>query len=180
VCRRNGFDAVGCDLGGDSVRVAAKYFSVELAEGSIDSLGLEEQSLDVVAGFNLLSHIYRPWVYVREVERVLNPGGVWLVRTGDRTGWRKRVGWGSWSAPEHIYHYTRRFLEEIIQDTGMKIDWIRPAFDSDYPYLIWRIVEKFPKIFKPSAKRVAGYFHYFWTICRFPREDIYILARKPQ
>jgi SAM-dependent methyltransferase len=178
VCRGRGLDAMGCDLGTDAVTAAARDFSIDLHRGAIDSLALKKRSLDVVTSFNLLSHIYEPWAYAREVERILDRGGLWLLRTGDRTAWRKKVGWGHWSAPEHVYHFTRKFLEEIIEKTGMRIEWIRPAFDSDFPYVLWRIVESHPTGLRPLTLRVARLTHYFWTKFRLPREDIYLLASK--
>jgi SAM-dependent methyltransferase len=178
VCRKKGLDAVGCDLGMDAFRAATREFGIELHRGTLESLHLGKGSFDVVASFNLLSHIYEPWAYAREVERVLAHGGRWLVRTGDRTGWRKKVGWGRWSAPEHVYHFTAKIFEKIINDVGMRIEWKRPAFDSDYPYILWRIVEIAPTKWKSIFLRMAGGIHYVWTKAHLPREDVYFLARK--
>ena len=81
------------------MRTAKDLFGVDLHRGTLASLGLPDASFDVVANFNLMSHLYAPWDYLKEVRRILADDGVLLIRTGLRDGVMKFVAAGSGASP---------------------------------------------------------------------------------
>lgn len=177
-CHARGFDATGCDLGADAVAKAASVAGVGLVHGTLSSMGLANSSLDAVACFNLLSHLYEPWAYVREVSRVLRRGGVWLTRVGDKAGWKKRVGRGDWSAPEHVFHYPLELVKRMAAEAGMRCEYSRPAFDSDFPNLLGRVARAVPG---PGGRALAMGNQVLlrtWLALELPRDDYYLRFRK--
>jgi hypothetical protein len=98
---------------------------------------LGESSVDVFASFNLLSHVYLPWEYLKRVSHLLVPDGRLLLRTGDRSGSFRNLRWGQWSAPEHVFHYNASILREMMNAAQLTVERIIPAFDSDYPYFLY-------------------------------------------
>jgi SAM-dependent methyltransferase len=178
-CLARGYRAMGCDCGADAARTARALFGVELHQGTMSSLGLPDASFEVVAAFNLLSHLYAPWDYLREVRRLLVDDGRLILRTGLRDGVMKHVRRGHWSAPEHVFHSTRRSLTQMLDGAGLEVVRIVPAFDSDYPYLLFDLSRA--KGAPPSARRLArevcGWSSLVWTLLGLPKDDAFIIAR---
>lgn len=177
-CRAAGIDANGSDLGQDAIEKAKHNFNVDLHFGTLGTVGIEDGSLDVLAGFNLLSHLYEPWAYADQVRRLLKPGGYWFVRTGDRAGVMSRVGRGHWSAPEHVFHYTGRVLNDIAQESGLTYVRSVPAFDSSFPNLLAGYGNSGSGLSHRVARKIHSYSNIAWTIARLPKEDKYVLFRR--
>jgi SAM-dependent methyltransferase len=177
-CRARGFDATGCDLGADAVAKAAQVAGVELVHGTLASLGLAAASRDAVACFNLLSHLYEPWAYVREVSRLLRPGGIWLTRVGDRAGWKKRMGRGDWSAPEHVFHYPLDLVQRMAAEAGLRCEYSRPAFDSDFPNLLGKVARAVPGAGGRALAIGNQVLLRTWLALKLPRDDYYLRFRK--
>jgi SAM-dependent methyltransferase len=172
-CLEHGYSATGCDLGKDAVAKALLASNVQLANCTLEGLSLEAGSVDAVASFNLLSHLYRPWDYVQLVARALRPGGVWLTRVGDKTGWKKLLARGAWSAPEHVFHFPLALIERMAQAAGLELELARPAFDSDFPETIARLGKRggLPGRLGRGASQLAlG----AWIVLRLPRDDYYL------
>jgi SAM-dependent methyltransferase len=174
----HGFVARGCDLGLNSIEIAKSAFGVELVHGRLADLAIEPGSLDVVASFNLLSHLYEPWRYIESVAALLKPGGRWLCRTGDRSGFMGRVGHGDWSAPEHVFHFTARVLHEMAERANLRWRWQTPAFDSDFPYLFLRYGREGDTPLRRVLKRGSSLFIRGWSRLGLPKEDIYFIAER--
>lgn len=176
--REAGHHALGCDLGSDAIRRAQEWFGVELTQGALGSLALPPASVNAVASFNLLSHLYEPWTYMRQVAEILAPGGRWICRTGDRRGFMAYVGRGRWSAPEHVFHFTRPVLKQMVAAAGLNWVYDKPAFDSDFPYVLMN----FAKSGKGWSHRAAGFATKVaikgWSACGLPKEDIYFVAER--
>jgi len=173
-----GHRASGCDLGADAVRTAKDLFGVDLHHGTLASLGLPDASFDVVANFNLMSHLYAPWDYLKEVRRILADDGVLLIRTGLRDGVMKFVRRGQWSEPEHVFHYTSRVLRDMLSGAGLRVDRIVPAFDSDFPYLVYDFSRGGTSSLRRLAHALCGCSCLAWTILGLPKDDAFITARR--
>lgn len=177
-CLKAGYEATGCDLGADAVAKATSVAGVSLRHSSLEGLELEAASLDAVASFNLLSHLYRPWDYMREVARILRPGGVWLTRVGDKTGWKKRLARGRWSAPEHVYHYPIQLVIEMAAQANLGVISTKPAFDSDFPQLLSGLGRGQRGRLGSLARRAGQASLLTWMALELPRDDYYVLLRK--
>lgn len=177
-CQQQGLEAGGCDLGQDAVQKAKRLFGVDLHHGTLETAGVAEGSLDVLAGFNLLSHLYHPWDYMQHASRLLKPGGRWFIRTGDRSGVMKHVRRGNWSAPEHTFHYNRRLLGEMADAANLKITQVIPAFDSDFPYFLFDYSRPQTSVTRQLAAYACSYSILFWNMFKLPKDDVYIVMRR--
>ncbi len=175
-CRDAGHEITASDVGSDAAQRARTLFGVEVRAGSLAAMAIPDSSLDVVASFNLLSHLYRPWEYMREVARVLAPNGTWLFRTGDRSGRMRNVRRGQWSAPEHVFHYPIGVLADMMSTAGLRLVRTAPAFDSDYPYFLFDYSRSAIGFRKRVAQRLCSASVLAWTLLHLPKDDIYGFA----
>lgn len=179
LCNQRGYQCSGNDVGNGAVEQAHKLFKTEILQGPLHSVEIQSSSLDGFASFNLLSHLYQPWQYLKDVNRLLRVGGKLLLRTGDRRGNFRNLRWGTWSAPEHTFHYTRHLLRDMLTSSGFEVNKIVPAFDSDYPYFLY----DYSRIQDASLKRrvtmlLCGGVIYGWNLLGLPKDDVFVIANK--
>jgi len=114
--------SIGIDLDPDVVAYAAtKYRAAEratFAAASVDALPIADGSADVVVCFQVLEHLPNPGGFLREVRRVLAPGGILMLTTPNLlvTGARPN--------PHHVHDYTpddlRTLLAGVFDDVEVR------------------------------------------------------------
>jgi 2-polyprenyl-3-methyl-5-hydroxy-6-metoxy-1,4-benzoquinol methylase len=99
------------DISLESINYAKeKYFSTNVIYEQMDvrQILYPDSFFDVVVSFETIEHIYNPEKFIKEVQRVLKPGGLFIISTPNRetTSKGKEV-----HTPFHIKEFT---LEEIM------------------------------------------------------------------
>ena len=88
-------------------RLKNKYPSFEFISGNIPPFHmLEDESFDTVVSFQVIEHIRNDHLFLKEISRVLRPGGKALITTPNRTMSLSRNPW-------HIREYTPAELEGL-------------------------------------------------------------------
>ncbi|MQY23259.1 class I SAM-dependent methyltransferase [Nocardia macrotermitis] len=76
---------IGLDYDASAVEhVRAAYPRVEMIQGNLAELPLEDDSVDVVVNFQVIEHLWDQGQFLRECLRVLRPGGELLISTPNR------------------------------------------------------------------------------------------------
>jgi ubiquinone/menaquinone biosynthesis C-methylase UbiE len=127
----------GIDVAEDVVVAAARDFPpaddarVEFAVGDVYSLDHDDASFDVVYAHQVLQHLSEPVTALREIRRVLRPGGLVAVRDGDYGAFRWTPDDPRLERWMAIYHeLTRRNAAEA--DAGRYLhQWVRAAGFTD-------------------------------------------------
>lgn len=85
VARRAGWEATGLELSSWSVE-QGRQRGLQIVEGTLEQAAFPGGSFDVISLFDVLEHLPRPVEYVRELHRILKPGGAVLVETPNVEG----------------------------------------------------------------------------------------------
>ncbi len=116
---RNGFTVEGLELNEAAAAVARrKGFSVHAA--TLERF-TPDTLFDVAVLSNVLEHALDPAQMLRDVRRILKPGGqVWVSCPNSRSWLRSlfRKYWINWHVPFHIAHFSPRTLETTLTRGG--------------------------------------------------------------
>ncbi len=124
---RQGWTPVGTEMG-DGAAEAVRAHGFEVHVGELDTLGLADESFDVVSLVEVLEHVDDPRQLVRDARRLLRPGGAVYVTTPHGRGISARMLRNRWSAvgpPEHLQLFSLRGLRMLLEAADLRVDWAR-------------------------------------------------------
>lgn len=136
----------GAAVGLDPAPEAAKYCrsrGVPLVVGSGLELPFADASCDTVLAMDVIEHVPDDVTLLREVRRVLRPGGVLLV-TVPALPWL-------WSSHDDLHHHYRRYTRRTLE-SSLRAGGFRPAKVSYYNGLLLPLAIA-RKIFYPFKGR---------------------------
>jgi SAM-dependent methyltransferase len=120
VLRRLGWRAVALEYGAEGAGVARERGLATL-RGDAGALPVRDGALDLVVAFDVLEHLHDDIGAVREVARVLRPGGHFLVAVPcDPRLWSAHD-----DAVGHVRRYTRPTLTALLTDGGFSLGPLR-------------------------------------------------------
>ncbi|MFH1023617.1 MAG: class I SAM-dependent methyltransferase [Planctomycetota bacterium] len=127
--RERGWKTTGVEINRDTAAFATREHHLDVHHGTLDELQLPENSFDAVTLINVIEHLYRPSSTLREVYRVLHPGGRLVCLTPDFNHYAIRlaqtVGFlrdaDRIDPTGHPYHFTPRTLARLINNQGFQI-----------------------------------------------------------
>jgi 2-polyprenyl-3-methyl-5-hydroxy-6-metoxy-1,4-benzoquinol methylase len=99
-----GWTCWGTEVAPQSLQVGQER-GWRVVPGDLLGASLPEEAFDVVCMTEVLEHLEDPMSYVREVSRLLRPGGLFYATTPNGAGVNSRMlgtGWTVFSAPEHL------------------------------------------------------------------------------
>ena len=108
------FDGIGLDISPYAAEAAKQEFNARVSVGDIEQTDFPNNRFDVVVMWDIIEHIISPVKALKEVHRLLKPGGYLFVSTDDAGNWLPRLlshRWWALGAPMHLCHFSKRGLE---------------------------------------------------------------------
>lgn len=75
-----GFGVEGIDISPTALGHCREVLRLPVREGTLEEVDLEDASFDAVTALYIIEHVPDPLAFLREVRRVLRPGGLLLLR----------------------------------------------------------------------------------------------------
>lgn len=136
---QSGWEATGVEISPLACRRAKEEFGLDLFQGELAEACFPEAAFDVVTFVDVLNHLDDPLGQLREVHRVLKPGGLLVVRVPNflfQCGVRRlslalgRLSGGSVSdfAVIHFYNFSHRTLKPLLETAGFCEVDVRPSW----------------------------------------------------
>ncbi|MFC3099476.1 class I SAM-dependent methyltransferase [Altererythrobacter lauratis] len=128
--RKAGYDAHGAELSPETSAFARTHFGLPVHTGDWRNAGYADASFDVVTLFDVIEHLTDPMAELREVRRLLKPGGLLLQSTPDIDGLFPRVSlkvakaidyWPHPEPPWHLFQFSARTLSAMTQRAGLDV-----------------------------------------------------------
>jgi 2-polyprenyl-3-methyl-5-hydroxy-6-metoxy-1,4-benzoquinol methylase len=124
VLGRDGWDVLGLDPFEGFCRYAREHFGVETRPTILEDAGLSDGAFEVVLMLHVIEHLHDPLGTLREIHRVLAPGGTLVLETPRYDsgmfrlfGRRER----SVSCDAHLTFYTNRTLRALAERAGYEV-----------------------------------------------------------
>lgn len=139
--RKRGWEVEGVDLSPSACQYARESFGIRTHHGTLLSGNFMADSFDLVTLWETLEHLPDPLSSLREVSRVLKPGGeVWLSTPNFQAfaleGKKWIVLYRAW---EHLYYFTPDFLVRLLRLAGFrKIRWLTSTPPDAPRRRLWR------------------------------------------
>lgn len=83
----------------------------------------KDSFFDIVSMTDVLEHISSPHPFLKEVNRIIKPGGYVLITTPDNLSWSRRMMGRKWFQfkYEHVIYYNKRALANICKVYGFEV-----------------------------------------------------------
>ena len=127
------FEGVGLDVSAYAADIAKRDFNANVHVGDIEQTRFPHDTFEVVVMWDIIEHIVRPVKALKEIHRILKPGGYLFVSTDDAANWLCRFlghRWWALAAPLHLCHFSKRGLEVACDRAGLE----HPSFFADPRY----------------------------------------------
>lgn len=120
-----GWDVSGVEISRRAIEYAKGVLGIELQMGPLEEIGFREDQFDVVSGFYVIEHLPRPMVFLREVHRILKPGGLLLLRYPHTTpikgllhlfGIKNRL----YDLPAHLSDFSPEMVQRCLEAAGFQ------------------------------------------------------------
>lgn len=139
----------------------AQARELQVTCGRLEDAQIPDADRDAVAMWMVLEHVPNPVEMVREIHRILKPGGVFTLSVPNAGTWERIVFgryWLGYDAPRHLQVFNSARLRRLLEEHGF--DSIRIVHQSNARYWWGSIaawgMERFPQHRWP--KRWMGYF----------------------
>ena len=117
-----GYTTKGIEISRDAAEYARGEFGLDVEAKPFEELRFAENHFDVVTLWQVLEHVPYPLMILKEVHRILKPGGLLVVSTPNIEGIPAKILSKRWWDIKrlHINQFTTRTLTDILQNTGFR------------------------------------------------------------
>jgi len=117
-----GYTTKGIEISQDAAEYAIREFGLDVEAKPFEGLRFSENSFDVVTLWQVLEHVPFPLMVLKEVHRILKPGGLVIASTPNIEGIPAKILRKKWWDIKrlHINQFTTKTLADILQNAGFK------------------------------------------------------------
>jgi 2-polyprenyl-3-methyl-5-hydroxy-6-metoxy-1,4-benzoquinol methylase len=128
IAQKKGFEVFGLDVSEYAIKKIGKRLGIKSAQKLVVS-ELTNQTFiadyfDVVNMRHSIEHVKYPEKLLKNVYKILKPGGLVAIATPNSFGWHAKLFkelWPHWSVPYHIQFFSKQSLEQIVKNAGFTI-----------------------------------------------------------
>jgi 2-polyprenyl-3-methyl-5-hydroxy-6-metoxy-1,4-benzoquinol methylase len=137
--KQSGWQVTGLEPDDGARKIAAEIYNIRL-EGMDQFYKLPAGSFDVITLWHVLEHVHDLAKYVGRLKNLLKDDGRIFIAVPNYTSLDAIIYkeyWAAYDVPRHLYHFSPRSMETLMQQHGLKIRQYKPMwFDSFYIALL--------------------------------------------
>lgn len=121
-----GLDACGVDPSEQPI-LLGQQAGRNLYLGTLDEVNFPSESFDLISSYEVIEHVPNPVEFLKEITRVLKPGGVLILGTGNFDSWTRRLRRDRWDFFNlmghggHICFYSPKTFKKIAPMVGLQL-----------------------------------------------------------
>jgi len=151
--RQEGFEVHGVEVSEVCVAHVKEQFGIHVHKGDLPSVRLSSNAYEIVCMWDVLEHLSEPSETLSEAHRILRPGGLLFVSTGDSGSLYARIMarlWHLLTPPQHLFFFTRKSLAMALSQNGFVVrDFLCPGKYVNVDFLFLKARETFGSLVKP-------------------------------
>ena len=116
-----GWQVSGVELVEIAAQAARERYGIDVFTGSLFDAGFADNSWDVVTLFDVLEHTSNPSLHLKEVIRILKPGGWFIIKVPHPVSYQARLfgpAWVGYEAPHHLFGFPPSTLTNKLREMG--------------------------------------------------------------
>jgi 2-polyprenyl-3-methyl-5-hydroxy-6-metoxy-1,4-benzoquinol methylase len=128
--RQTGCEIEGLDLSPGAVAQAKQLYGLDVFHGTISQAPFAAASFDVITAWWYLEHVPDPQESVREMARLLKPGGLCVIGVPNCDSFFSRIFKDKWyhlDCPRHLCLWSPATMRRLLTDHGLSVK--RIAYD---------------------------------------------------
>jgi SAM-dependent methyltransferase len=130
--REKGWTVHGVELDSDAA-VAGRQEGLDIFGGTLHDAAFPPAAFDYVRSNHSFEHIHNPREVLREIRRILRPGGHLFIGVPNLAGLMPKM-WGTYwwylGSPVHTYGYTPASISSLLTEEGFRVE--RISYNSTY------------------------------------------------
>ncbi len=136
--RKPGWSVCGVEINDHAAAIARRQHGLEVFSGTLEQAAFEAGVFDAVTLWDVFEHLHDPRATLREIHRLLRPGGALVIRVPNLDSWDARLFgpvWAGLDAPRHTYVFSRSSLKRMLAAEGFHILRMRSEMGG-YPVFV--------------------------------------------
>lgn len=130
--------------------------------GYLNEIAFPDNSFDAITLFEVIEHLNNPMNLLEECHRILRPGGILVIGTGNTNSWTRRVRGKHWDFFDmhqhggHINFFSNVSIGFLAASTGFEVSRIITSSvklfqKEELPYLFYRVSKVFAELLNIPA-----------------------------
>lgn len=114
----------GCDIAEEPCRYAREELGLDAQCADFLDLRIAPGEFDAFCMWDTIEHLDNPGSYLHRISRLLRPGGLLALTTGDLGSWLARwqgPRWRQIHPPSHLWYFSRETMERTLQRFGFEM-----------------------------------------------------------
>lgn len=137
--QQSGWRVTGVEPDADARAVARNTFGLDLHPPDVLQR-LPLQQFNAITLWHVLEHVHQLHPYMDLLKSLLKPGGKLFIAVPNYQSvdaWIYRPAWAAYDVPRHLYHFSPKAMQVLLQRHGLKIVAQKPLwFDAFYISLL--------------------------------------------
>ena len=119
-----GYDAYGIEPTKHAAIYAKKHLHERIIQSTLEKAKLRSDSFDIVTLYDVLEHIPNIKGFLKEIHRILKPGGLLAVQSPNIESFAARTLKTNWNwllVPNHLWHFSSQSLSNVLKNSGFSV-----------------------------------------------------------
>ncbi len=115
--KETGFEISVQEIQAVLAKVSQAYLGLDIRAGSLEESAWEEERFEAITLFDSLTSLEKPWDHLSEIDRILKPQGILIIRTPNFDSYLRTIQRRNWPFLDpdcSSCHFNRQTLEKML------------------------------------------------------------------
>lgn len=182
VAHERGWDVSGVELSPQAAAIAEAALPGKIFQGTLRDAKFTDGAFDVVALFDVVEHFPDPLTEMKEIFRVLRPGGLVFLLTPDcESAFARLMGpfWFEIKPNEHLYYFSDKTIGSLVEQSGLRlVETAKTGKTLTFEYIA-QILDKSSRPFGTLLRTATRWTPFYSRPITYDSGFLVALARKP-